>query len=136
MRDDTPGVPAGRHEDEIASGQGDIGRDARAFEAARLLDDLHEDLVADLEHLADGVSAAALGHLFIPDVDRVATDVVYIEKGIAAEADVDEARPHAREDVLDATFVDRADDLFFAFEVDLSKRAFFQDGDAVFPIVG
>ena len=129
------GITAGGHEDEVAPGQRDVGGNARAFEAARLFDDLDEDVVADLEQLVDRVSFAAVGDLRLADVDGIAHDVVDVQKGVAAEADVDEAGSHAGEDVFDAAFVDGADDFFFAFEVDLGQRSFFEDGDAVLPIV-
>ena len=44
----------GRHEDEIAAGQGHVGGDARPLLAERLLDHLHEHFLSRLEHLLDG----------------------------------------------------------------------------------
>ena len=63
------------------------------FEAARLLDDLHEDVVAAFDLLVDREAAVALGDLDVADVQRLFVDVVDVEERVAAQADVDEAAP-------------------------------------------
>jgi hypothetical protein len=47
----------GRHEHEIAPGQRDVGRDARALLAQGFLDHLDEHFLSGLEHLLDGLGA-------------------------------------------------------------------------------
>src|SRR5579872_367819 len=129
-------IAAGRHQHEIEIGRRDIGGDARAFEASRFFDHLHEHVAADFEQFVDGVALAAVGDLGFADVDRVAHDVVDIQEGIAAQTDVDERRAHAGQDVFDPAFVDGTYYFFFALEVDLRQGAFFKYGYAVLPIVG
>ncbi len=59
-----------------------------------------------------------LRDLDVADVQRLLVDIVDVEKGVAAEADVDERGSHAGEHVLYFAFVDRADDLLFALDVE------------------
>src|SRR5258708_6389088 len=67
--------------------------------------------------LVDRPAAAAAGDLDVPDVQRRLVDVVDVEKGVTAEADIDEARAHAGQYVLDFAFVDGADDPFVTLDV-------------------
>ena len=60
----------------------------------------------------------ALRDLDVADVQRLLVDVVDVEKGVAAQADVDERRSHSGEHVLNFSFVDRADDSLFALDVE------------------
>ena len=115
------GVLAGRHQNQVAARQRDVRRDARALEAARLLDDLHQDVVAALDLLADREAAVALRDLDVADVQRLLVDVVDVQKGVAPQADVDEGRSHSGEHVLDFSFVDRADDFLFALDVEFGE---------------
>ena len=113
------GVLSSRHQDQIATGQRDVRRDPRALEAARLLDDLHEDVVASFDLLTDCEAAVALSDFDVADVQRLLVDVVDVQKSVSSEPDVDERRPHAGQHVLHFTFIDRADDLLFALNVEL-----------------
>ena len=59
------GVIERRHVDEIAAGQSDVARDARAFLAERLFGDLDDDFLALLQHVGDELrcgAAACGGH--------------------------------------------------------------------------
>ncbi len=124
---------AGRHEDQVAAGERDVGRDPGALEPARLLDDLHQHVVAAADLLVDGVAGAARGDLDVADVERRLVDVVDVEEGVAAQPDVAEAGAHAGQDVDDLPFVDRADDALFALDVDLRETTVLEDRDAVLP---
>ncbi len=124
---------AGRHEDQVAAGERDVGRDPGALEAARLLDDLDQHVVAAADLLVDGVAGAARGDLDVADVERRLVDVVDVEEGVAAQPDVAEAGAHAGQDVDDLPFVDRADDALFALDVDLRETTVLEDRDAVLP---
>ena len=53
-------VVHGRHVYQEPAGQRDVGSDARALLAERLLGDLHDDFLALLEQIADGRRAALL----------------------------------------------------------------------------
>ena len=126
-------VLAGRHQDQVAPGERDVRRDARALEAARLLDDLHQNVVALADLLVDRPAAAAAGDLDVADVQRRLVDVVDVEKGVAPEADVHEAGAHAGQHVLNFAFVDRTDDAFVTLDVVLGEGPVFEDRDAVLP---
>ena len=115
------GVASRRHQDEVAPRQRYVRRDPRAFEAAGLLDDLHENVISDLEQLVDRMAFAPVGYLGFADIDGVAAYVVDVEERIASQTDVDETRAHAGKDVLDSALVDRADDFFFTFKVDFGE---------------
>ena len=88
------------------------------FEPARLLHDLHEDVVAALDFLADREAAVPLRDLDVTDVEGLFVDVVDVKEGVAAQTDVDERSSHSREHVLHFSFVDRADDFLFALDVE------------------
>src|ERR1700693_1118686 len=129
------GVLTGRHQDQVTAGQRDIGGDARAFKPARFFDDLDEDVVALGDLFGDRPAGTALSDFDIADVERRFVDVVDVQEGVAAEADVDEAGSHSGEHVHHFAFVDRADDLLFAFDVDFGELADLIDCNPVFPRV-
>ena len=74
-----------------------------------------------------------MGDLDVADVERRLVDIVDVEEGVATQADVDEAGSHSREHVHDFALVDRADDFFFTFEVNLGELSVLPDGDPVLP---
>ena len=78
---------------------------------------------------------APVGDLRLADVDGIPHDVIDVEKGVASQPDVDEARAHAGEHIFDPALVDGTYYFFFALEIDLRKRTFFKDSDAVLPVV-
>ena len=81
-----------RHEHEEPAGQRHVGRDAGALRAHRVLEDLHDDLLARLTAAAISRDAA------LHDVVSV-DDLVDVEEGVLLQPDVDEGRLHARQDV-------------------------------------
>ena len=113
-----------RHEHEEAARQRDLGGDAGALGAHRVLDDLHHDLLAGLEQrldVAPGQVLEALGR----------DDLVDVEERVLLEADVDERRLHPGQDVRDLAQVDVADDAALgAFDVELDELAVLEQGDA------
>ncbi len=118
---------------KISAGQRDIRRDARAFEAARFFDDLHEHVVTAADLLVDRKSAAALRYFDVANVQRLFVDIVDIEKRVTAEADVDKAGSHSRKYVLNFSFINGADYFFFALDVILDELFILEDRDAVLP---
>ena len=128
-------ILAGRHQNQVASRQRDVRRDAGALEAARLLDDLDENVVAALDFLADREAAMALRDLDVADVERLLVDVVDVQEGVAPQPDIDEGRAHSGQHVLNFSLVDRADDFLFALDVEFGEIAVLQNGDPVFPRV-
>src|SRR5690606_38070392 len=95
------GHPAARHVHEVAAGEGDLARQARALVADRLLRHLHEHRVAGLQRLLDPARLAL-------EPGRVPVDLARVEDGVAALADVDEGGLHARQHVLHAAEIDVA----------------------------
>ena len=73
-----------------------------ALGAHRVLDDLDEHLLAGLQELVDLAPAARLRVLAGDD------DVVDVEEPVAGQAEVDERRLHAAQDVVDLALVDVA----------------------------
>ena len=115
---------AGRRVDHVAAGDRELHREPRALGLERVLDDLHDDLLPGLEQVGDaraGLLAAAALHL----LDARQHDLVDVQEAVLVEADVDEGRLEAGQDVVDLALVDVADDraAAAALEVDL--------GDAV-----
>ncbi|SII69905.1 Uncharacterised protein [Mycobacteroides abscessus subsp. abscessus] len=108
------------HVDEEASRQGDLTRQTGALVPDRILRHLDEDGVAGAERRLDPAGLAV-------HAEGVPVDLTGVEHGVAALADVDERRLHAREHVLDLAEVDVADErglLAVLLEIVL-------DGDAV-----
>ena len=95
------GHPAVGHVDQVAAGQADLAGEPRALVADRVLGDLHEDRLAGLERLLDRGGRAL-------EAARVVVDLAGVEHGVAALADVDERRLHARQHVLHLAEVDVA----------------------------
>src|ERR671913_353351 len=98
---DAEGVVLGL-EDQVAAGQGDLGGQARPLGPVRVLGHLDEHGLAGLEDLLDPGGLAV-------QVLLVVVDLAGVEDGVAAPADVDEGRLHAREHVLDPAQEDVAD---------------------------
>src|SRR5918994_4699505 len=98
---DAEGVVLGL-EDQVAAGQGDLGGQARPLGPDRVLGHLDEHGLAGLEDLLDPGGLAV-------QVLLVVVDLAGVEDGVAAPADVDEGRLHARQHVLDPAQEDVAD---------------------------
>src|SRR6185369_861159 len=141
-------VAGARHVHEVAAGQRDVGRHARALAADRLLGDLHEQLLALREPLLDGreLHAAAGWRLvelvllvlwFLDDrADEIGPgEVGDVEERGLLEPDVDERGLHARQHAHDAPLVDVARDapVAAALDVELAQRRVFEHGDARLP---
>ena len=99
---------AERHVHEVAAGDRELHRQPGPLGLQRVLDDLHEDLLARLDQLVDAPSLAAPtpGALLSPLQD----DLVHVEEPVALQADVHERGLHAGEDVVHHSLVDVADD--------------------------
>ena len=93
-----------RHQDQEASREADEGRERRALVAALLLLDLHEELLAFLEHVAD-VEAGAGRRL---EAEIFARDFLERQEALALRAVLDEGGFEARLDARDARLVDVA----------------------------
>ena len=110
--------------DEEAAGQRDLGRQAGALRAHRILHGLDEHLLAAGDQLLDALAVALA--LQLGD-----DDLVDVEEAVAVEADVDERGLHAGEDVVDDALVDVARDRAVrrAAEVDLGDLPVLEDGN-------
>ena len=107
------------HVDEVAPRDRDLHRKACALRLQRVLDDLDEDLLLRLDELVDApaVAVAAPRRLLAVGGD----DLVDVQEAVSLQADVDERRLHAWQDVVDDALVDVADDRARAtpFDVEL-----------------
>src|SRR6185295_16743508 len=141
------------HEHQEPARHRDVGGEAGALGAERLLDDLDDDLLAFLEELLDlllrpilaialraalrsaatvGVAAGLIvvvaGELV--ELDEGVDDVGDVEEAVALEAEVDEGGLHAGQDLRDPALVDVADDAAvpLALDENLSDQVVFEDG--------
>src|SRR6478672_4546905 len=116
-----------RHVDDEAARQRDLGRQPRALRLHRVLDRLHEDLLPALDQVGD-----LAGRLPVAFELR-ADDLVDVEDTVLLQADLDERRLHAGQDVVDNTEVDVPGDrpALRPFEVDLGDLVVLEDGDAL-----
>ena len=123
-----PVAPPRGHEDQEAAGQADLGGQARALVADRVLGDLHEHLVAGGQRLLD-LALLALEARGVP------VDLAGVEHGVAPAPDVDERRLHRRQHVLHAAEVDVADHRVLALAGDevLDEHAVLEDPDLAAP---
>ena len=100
---------AGRRVDHVAPGDRQLHRQPRALGLERVLDDLHDDLLAGREQVGDlapaAAAATALGRL-----DARQHDLVDVQEAVLLEADVHERGLEAGQDVVDLALVDVADD--------------------------
>ena len=115
-----------RDVDDEAAGQRDLGGEARALRLHRVLDRLDEDLLAAADQVLDAATVAAA-------LELGADDLVDVEEAVLLEADLDERRLHAGEDVVDDALVDVAGDRAAAgaLEVDLGDAVVLEDGDTL-----
>ena len=97
-----------RHVDQVAAGDRELHRKARALRLQGVLDHLNEDLLLGLDELVDAAALAvpAARNLLAAGQD----DLVDVKEAVALEADVDERGLHSGEDVVDDPLVDVADD--------------------------
>ena len=117
---------AGGRVDHVAPGDRELHRQPRALGLQRVLDDLHDDLLARLEQVGDLRAALLGGAAAAPRrLDARQHDLVDVQEAVLVEADVDERGLQAGQDVVDLALVDVADDgaVAAALEVEL--------GDAV-----
>ena len=113
-----------RRVDHVAAGDREVHREPRALGLERVLDDLHDDLLAglqqigDLRGLAPGAAAAARR------LDARQHDLIDVQEAVLLQADVDERGLEAGEHVVDAPLVDVADDRAgaAALQVELGDR--------------
>ena len=122
----------GRHEDDVAAGQGDVRGDPRPLGAHRLLEDLDDQLLALVEPVLDGGAARLLELLGGEEVlGQLLEDVGGVEEGVALEAEVHERRLHPREDPGHAPLVDAAHDapVRLALEEELGDDPVLEEGD-------
>ena len=115
-----------RDEDEEAAGERDLGRQPRALRLHRVLDRLHEDLLAAGDQVGDLLAvplALELGH----------DDLVDVEEAVLLEPDLDERGLHPGQDVVDGAEVDVPGDraALGPLEVDLGDAVVLDDGDAL-----
>ncbi len=116
---------AAGHVDQVPPGQRDLGAQPGALVPHRVLGDLHEDLLAVLERVADAAGALlALGR----------RDLVDVEEAVLLEPEVDEGGVDAAHHVLDLALVDVAQVglLVRPLDVDLRQAAVLDQRDAQF----
>src|SRR5918999_555561 len=100
-----------RHVHEVAAGDRELHRQARALRLQRILDRLDEDLLPRLQQLGDPLALApapaapAAGHL-----DAREHHVVGVQEAVLLPPDVDERRLEPGQDVVDLALVDVSDD--------------------------
>ena len=95
--------------DHVAPGDGELHRQAGALRLQRVLDDLHDDLLAGLEEVGD-LLAALLAPAAPRRLDARQHDLVDVEEAVLVEADVDERGLQPGQDVVDLALVDVPDD--------------------------
>ena len=96
------GHAAAGHVDQEPAGQRDLAGQPGALVPDRVLGDLHEDRVAGVERALDGAGLAF-------ETGGVPVDLAGVQHAVAALADVDERRLHARQHVLHPAEIDVAD---------------------------
>ena len=94
-----------RHEYQITRGNGDVGGQAGALGAQRILDDLHQHLLAFLQQAGDVFVA---GHRNVTAVVAEHRDVRSVQESRPLQSDVDKRRLHARQHAADNAFIDVA----------------------------
>ena len=109
-----------------AAGQRDLGGEPRSLRLHRILHRLDEHVLAALDQILDLAGALATFKLR-------ADDLVDVEEAVLLEADLDERRLHAGEDVVDDAEVDVAGDrpALRPLEVDLGDLVVLEHGDAL-----
>jgi hypothetical protein len=114
-----------------APGDRNLGRQARALGADRILLHLHHDR---LPLAQDALDRARFVAVVAVAVDAFAPDVGDMEEGGALQADLDEGRLHAGQHPHHAAEIDVADDAAAvgALDVQFLHRALLQQGDAGF----
>ncbi|CAI2018248.1 Uncharacterised protein [Serratia ficaria] len=119
-----PDVRRARHKHQVTRRQGDVGGQARALGAERILHHLHHQVLPLAHQFGDVAHVEVLlliaGHAF-----GMRHDVGGMQEGGLVQADIDERRLHARQDAADAPLVYIADDAAFgfAFDMDLLQDA-------------
>ena len=113
-----------RQKHQQPAGDGNLRGQPRALGADRVLEHLHDDVLALAENALDRPHFLAAAVPFFPDVGDV-------EEGGAFEADIDEGRLHARQDAGDAAEIDVADDAAAvgALDVQFLHHALLHQGD-------
>jgi hypothetical protein len=128
-----------RQQHQVTRGNAQLGGEARALAADRILHDLHDDVLTFAQQFGDGPrggrrqrSGVALAFA-IDDLRRL-HDVGRMQECGAIEPDVHERRLHPGHHALDLPFVDVADHATTpaALDVQLLQHAVFDDGDTGF----
>ena len=96
---DADALAAGRI-DHVAAGDRQLHRQPRALGLQRVLDDLHDDLLAGLEQVGD-LAARRPCRARAGLLDAGQHDLVDVQEAVLVEADVDERRLEAGQDVVD-----------------------------------
>ena len=99
----------GRRVDEVAAGDGKVHGATGPLRLEGVLDDLDDDLLAGLQERTDPLSAAFAAPA-TRDLHPGQHDLVDVQEGVLLEADVDEGRLEAVDDVVDPRLVDVPDD--------------------------
>ena len=94
-----------------------MGRQTRTLGANRVLDDLNQDLLPLPEQIGDvrvhGIGLlglVVLGEKYIGEIIEDSTRLPDVEECVAGQPDIDEGGLHARQDPVDPSLVDVADD--------------------------
>ncbi len=122
-----------------ASRQRDVAGDARPLCAARLLDDLHQQLLPHVQHFADGLAGELTLHLFriAAEIGLVDLNIADVQKGVFIQPNVHKGRLHAGQYVGHTPQIDVARQLFLppALDIIFGQLAILQRGQASLPAV-
>src|SRR4029450_13231587 len=88
-----------RHEDDEPPRERDLHGQPRAFRLHRVLDRLHEHVLAAAEQILDALALALA-------LELRADDLVPVKEAVALETDLDEGGFHPGQDVVDDAEVD------------------------------
>mgnify|MGYP000743045153 CR=1 FL=1 len=120
-----------RHEDHVASGQGDASGHPRPLRAPRTLRHLDHDFLARLDQFLDlAPPQLAATHRGGRSIRLLGQDVRDVEEGVSLQSDIDERGIHSGKHVLDDSFEYGAHDALFALDAILHELVIFEDGDA------
>jgi hypothetical protein len=121
-------VTAFGHEHDIAAWQSDSRGHTRSLRAARALGDLNHELLPRLQKVLDFTTAkfAALDtrRAVIPGPRVLGQNVGDVQEGVPLKANVDEGRVHTRQDILDNSLENGANNALFALNTVLLQLPF------------
>ena len=136
-----------RHQHDVTTGQGNVGRDARSLAADGPLGYLHHDIRADGVDVRNVLAGNLLLLLARPPltlnllqgrIERQGQGIPEVQEGIFLITDIHEHGLEALLDVLDPALENAADDVILTLALDavLLQHAVLQQGGAPFQFLG